>query len=150
MPGLFDPEDKKVVESLYIDLQTLRDATREFDLDNKLGEGGFGSVYKVYLFNLATVWIDVSICSIVLNLNFVQQGTLPDHQLIVVKRLSPSSRQGTNELKTELLLLAKLQHRNLVRIVGVCLEEQENLIVYEYLPNKSLDHHIYGMFCCYS
>ncbi|EES08788.1 cysteine-rich receptor-like protein kinase 10 [Sorghum bicolor] len=105
-------ESIESIESLLIDLPTLRLATNNFAENNKLGEGGFGSVYK---------------------------GTLPSSQEIAVKRLSHSSRQGIGELKNELVLIAKLQHKNLVRLVGVCLQEDEKLLVYEYLPNRSLD-----------
>ncbi|XP_078150666.1 cysteine-rich receptor-like protein kinase 10 [Carex rostrata] len=100
------------VESLLLDLSVLRLATIDFAKENKLGEGGFGSVYK---------------------------GLLPDGREIAVKRLSQSSSQGLGELKNELLLVARLQHKNLVRLIGVCLEDQEKLLVYEYVPNKSLD-----------
>ena len=64
--------------------------------------------------------------------------------MVAVKRLSENSRQGIGELKNELVLLAKLRHRNLGRVIGVCLEEQEKLIVYEFLPNRSPDNFIYG------
>jgi serine/threonine protein kinase len=61
-----------------------------------------------------------------------------------VKRLSQTSRQGIEELRTELLSVAKLNHKNLVRLVGVCLEEREKILVYEYMPNRSLDTFIFG------
>ncbi|XP_030544368.1 cysteine-rich receptor-like protein kinase 44 [Rhodamnia argentea] len=99
-------------ESLVISLRKLKEATRDFAEEYKLGEGGFGSVYK---------------------------GRLSDGREIAVKRLSSSSAQGLQELKTEVLLVAKLLHRNLVRLLGFCLEEDEKLLVYEFLPNGSLD-----------
>ncbi|CAN6275860.1 unnamed protein product [Urochloa humidicola] len=105
-------EDVEMVDSMMMDVSTLRMATGDFDESNKLGEGGFGAVYK---------------------------GVLPDGDEIAVKRLSDSSTQGEDELKSELTLVAKLKHKNLVRLVGVCFEQQERLLVYEYVPNRSLD-----------
>ncbi|XP_047070259.1 cysteine-rich receptor-like protein kinase 6 [Lolium rigidum] len=105
-------DDSENVDSMMMDISTLRVATGDFAESNKLGEGGFGSVYK---------------------------GTLPDGEDIAVKRLSKSSTQGVEELKNELALVAKLKHKNLVRLVGVCLEQQERLLVYEFVPNRSLD-----------
>jgi hypothetical protein len=61
-----------------------------------------------------------------------------------VKRLSNSSTQGAEELKNELALVAKLKHKNLVRLIGVCLEQQERLLVYEFVPNRSLDLVLFG------
>ncbi|XP_078151066.1 cysteine-rich receptor-like protein kinase 6 isoform X2 [Carex rostrata] len=108
--------NKENIESFFIGLSTLNAATANFDESNKLGEGGFGAVYK---------------------------GTLPNGQEVAVKRLSQSSAQGLEELKNELVLVAKLRHKNLVRVVGVCLEGQEKLLVYEFLPNRSLDTFIF-------
>ncbi|URE33695.1 receptor-like protein kinase [Musa troglodytarum] len=106
-----DQQDIKNAESLLLDLEVIRSATNNFSDANKIGEGGFGPVYR---------------------------GTLEDGEQIAVKRLSRISVQGLVELKNEVVLLAKLQHRNLVRLLGYCLQE-EKLLVYEYLPNTSLD-----------
>ncbi|KAJ0983299.1 hypothetical protein J5N97_011554 [Dioscorea zingiberensis] len=99
-------------ECKLFDLSTLREATDNFADQNMLGEGGFGPVYK---------------------------GTSKNGQEIAVKRLSRTSGQGLLELRNEVVFVAKLQHRNLVRLLGCCLQEKEKLLVYEYLPNTSLD-----------
>ncbi|KAK7269970.1 hypothetical protein RIF29_22797 [Crotalaria pallida] len=101
------------VESLRFDFSTIEAATNEFSQANKLGEGGFGEVYK---------------------------GLLPNGQEIAVKRLSKSSGQGGEEFKNEVELVAKLQHRNLVRLLGFCLQGEEKILVYEFVVNKSLDY----------
>ncbi|KAL9243531.1 hypothetical protein vseg_017406 [Gypsophila vaccaria] len=113
--NISDPEF--TVESLQYDLATLISATNNFSDENKLGEGGFGGVYK---------------------------GTLSNERLIAVKRLSVSSSQGMQEFKTEALLVAKLQHRNLVQLIGFCYTKQEKLLVYEYVANKSLDYFLFN------
>ncbi|XP_034210866.1 cysteine-rich receptor-like protein kinase 25 [Prunus dulcis] len=104
------------VESLQFDLRTIEAATDDFSDQNRLGEGGFGEVYK---------------------------GTLPDGQQIAVKRLSRGSGQGAEEFKNEVVLVAKLQHRNLVRLLGFCAEGEEKILVYELVENKSLDHFLF-------
>ncbi|XP_059290559.1 G-type lectin S-receptor-like serine/threonine-protein kinase At4g27290 isoform X1 [Lycium ferocissimum] len=94
------------------DFETISDATNNFSLSNKLGEGGFGPVYK---------------------------GVLKDGQEIAVKRLSRYSAQGTDEFKNEVIFIAKLQHRNLVKLLGCCIQAEEKMLIYEYMPNNSLD-----------
>ncbi|XP_010923981.1 cysteine-rich receptor-like protein kinase 10 [Elaeis guineensis] len=113
-----DTEDEEIkdVKDLLFDLGTLRVATDNFSDMNKLGEGGFGPVYK---------------------------GILSDGQQIAVKRLSRRSRQGFIELRNEVMFVAKLEHRNLVKLLGCCLEEREKLLVYEFLPNTSLDKFLF-------
>ena len=93
MLDLLNPEDKRLLESLASDLQTLRAATNDFHIDNKIEQGGFDTVYKVCKFNVAAVLIHSSIYSILLKNACLQiiQETFPNSQLVVVKRLSQNS-----------------------------------------------------------
>ncbi|KAM3333032.1 hypothetical protein ACQJBY_028250 [Aegilops geniculata] len=105
------------LELPIFDLGTIAAATDGFSIDNKLGEGGFGPVYK---------------------------GKLEDGQEIAVKTLSKTSVQGLDEFKNEVMLIAKLQHRNLVRLLGYSISGQERLLIYEYMENKSLDYFLFA------
>ncbi|KAK7343559.1 hypothetical protein VNO77_12375 [Canavalia gladiata] len=105
--------DSTTLESLRFELTKIEAATNRFAKENRIGKGGFGEVYR---------------------------GILSNGQEIAVKRLTGSSRQGAVEFKNEVQVIAKLQHRNLVRLLGFCLEGEEKILIYEYVPNKSLDY----------
>ncbi|GLT87013.1 hypothetical protein SLE2022_051170 [Rubroshorea leprosula] len=119
--GQFGEDDKKDIDVPFLDLESIIAATDNFSGANKLGQGGFGPVYK---------------------------GKYPGGQEIAIKRLSSGSGQGLEEFKNEVVLIAKLQHRNLVRLLGYCVEGQEKMLIYEYMPNKSLDSFIFDRTQC--
>ncbi|XP_057764770.1 G-type lectin S-receptor-like serine/threonine-protein kinase At1g11330 [Salvia miltiorrhiza] len=95
----------------------LAKATNQFHEDNLLGRGGFGPVYK---------------------------GILANGKDIAVKRLSADSGQGVQEFMNEVIVISKLQHKNLVKLLGGCVEKEEKILIYEYMPNKSLDACLFG------
>ncbi|KAJ9162685.1 hypothetical protein P3X46_022441 [Hevea brasiliensis] len=104
-------------EIAFFNLSTILAATNSFSPANKLGQGGFGVVYK---------------------------GKLSNGKEVAVKRLSKDSGQGIDEFKNEVLLIAKLQHQNLVKLIGCCIQGEEPMLVYEYMPNKSLDSFLFN------
>ncbi|KAL0699131.1 hypothetical protein Bca4012_055253 [Brassica carinata] len=109
--------DISITHSSQYDFKTIEAATNNFSRSNKIGEGGFGEVYK---------------------------GTLSNGTEVAVKRLSKMSGQGTREFRNEAVLVSKLQHRNLVRLLGFCLEGEEKILIYEFVPNKSLDYLLFN------
>ncbi|GAB4851998.1 hypothetical protein Ancab_016190 [Ancistrocladus abbreviatus] len=106
----------ETTSELFFDFQTLQIATNFFSDLNQLGHGGFGPVYK---------------------------GLMPNGQEVAVKKLSLQSRQGLKEFTNEVKLLLRIQHNNLVTLLGCCVEGPEKMLVYEYLPNRSLDYFLF-------
>nr|GMC83775.1 G-type lectin S-receptor-like serine/threonine-protein kinase At1g11300 [Ipomoea batatas] len=107
-----DTSQVELDELPVFNFEIIAKATQNFHSNNKLGQGGFGPVYK---------------------------GKLEDGQDIAVKRLSKSSAQGQKEFMNEVVVISKLQHRNLVRLLGCCIGRGEKILVYEFMPNGSLD-----------
>lgn len=143
--GEFREEDERGIDVPFFDLEGILAATNSFSDANKIGEGGYGPVYKVILVALTSVSVYVNQHLVIGNVvSMVSQGLFPGSQEIAVKRLSNVSRQGLQEFKNEVVLIAKLQHRNLVRLRGYCINGDEKILLYEYMPNKSLDSFIFG------
>ncbi|KAH9626710.1 hypothetical protein KSS87_021501 [Heliosperma pusillum] len=114
-PNGFTRDHKAIIDDVELpiyDFHSIAVATNFFSETNTLGHGGFGCVYK---------------------------GVMLDGQEVAVKRLSKESGQGSEEFMNEVRLIAKLQHRNLVRLLGCCVDMDEKIIIYEYLQNRSLD-----------
>ncbi|KAG0477270.1 hypothetical protein HPP92_014111 [Vanilla planifolia] len=109
-------EEGSTKEPFLINLTSLKAATNNFSDENKLREGRFGPIYK---------------------------GTLLSGKQIMVKRLTQTSTQDLAILKNEAALVSQLQHKNLVNLMGCCLQENEKLLLYEYLPNASLDKYLF-------
>ncbi|KAI8004178.1 G-type lectin S-receptor-like serine/threonine-protein kinase [Camellia lanceoleosa] len=114
--GYTDKSQKEDLQLPLFDLAVIANSTNNFSINNKIGEGGFGAVYK---------------------------GILEGGQEIAVKRLSKNSSQGLDEFKNEVICINKLQHRNLVKLLGCCIQGEETMLIYEYMPNKSLDYFIF-------
>ncbi|KAL9227071.1 hypothetical protein vseg_002808 [Gypsophila vaccaria] len=110
-------EELQGIDAKIYSYAELRSATRDFHSSNKLGEGGFGPVFK---------------------------GTLSDGRTVAVKQLSVASHQGKDQFIAEIATISTVQHRNLVKLYGCCIEGEKRLLVYEYLENKSLDQALFG------
>ncbi|KAK9938301.1 hypothetical protein M0R45_015049 [Rubus argutus] len=103
---------------------------------NQKNEGSQKEDLELPLFNISTIASAT--------VNFSDHMKLgEDGQEFAVKRLSRSSGQGFNEFMNEITMIAKLQHRNLVKIIGCCVQEEEKMLIYEYMPNRSVDHFIF-------
>eukprot|EP00261_Vitis_vinifera_P031433 XP_019072676.1 PREDICTED: probable LRR receptor-like serine/threonine-protein kinase At1g53430 isoform X2 [Vitis vinifera] len=116
-----DLEDRELrelgMQTGYFSLRQIKAATNNFDSANKIGEGGFGPVYK---------------------------GVLSDGSVSAVKQLSSKSKQGNREFVNEIGMISALQHPNLVKLYGCCIEGNQLLLIYEYLENNSLARALFG------
>lgn len=104
--------------NLNFKYETLEKATNYFDPAKKLGQGGAGTVYK---------------------------GTLSNGKVVAVKRLFFSTRQWVDEFFNEVNLISGIEHKNLVKLLGCSIEGPESLLVYQYVPNRSLEQHLFGV-----
>ncbi|KAH0916146.1 hypothetical protein HID58_030592 [Brassica napus] len=101
----------------HFSYEELAEITQGFSRHNILGEGGFGCVYK---------------------------GTLHDGKVVAVKQLKAGSGQGDREFKAEVEIISRVHHRHLVSLVGYCISDQHRLLIYEYVSNQTLEHHLHG------
>lgn len=128
------------LQTWQFSLKCIKAATNNFDPSNKIGEGGFGPVYKVKYalkrFSFGSFIIQ-PFCSI-------SQGLLPDGSEIAVKQLSSKSKQGNREFLNEIGVISALQHPNLVKLNGCCIEGNQLLLIYEYMENNSLARALLG------
>ncbi|CAH2034364.1 unnamed protein product [Thlaspi arvense] len=118
----------------------LQTATNDFDQANKLGEGGFGSVFKVCQKGHLRKYG----CFLVSDMRNIMQGELSDGTIIAVKQLSSKSCQGNREFVNEIGMISGLNHPNLVKLHGCCVEKSQLLLVYEYMENNSLALALHG------
>ena len=101
----------------FFTYEELMEITNGFSRQNVIGEGGFGYVYK---------------------------GQLPDGKVVAVKQLKAGSGQGEREFRAEVEIISRVHHRHLVSLVGYCISEQQRMLIYEFVPNKTLEHHMHG------
>lgn len=112
----FDSAQFKSVQIVFT-YEMVMEMTNAFSTQNVIGEGGFGCVYK---------------------------GWLPDGKTVAVKQLKAGSGQGEREFKAEVEIISRVHHRHLVALVGYCICEQQRILIYEYVPNGTLHHHLHG------
>ncbi|XP_042021051.1 proline-rich receptor-like protein kinase PERK8 [Salvia splendens] len=112
----YSPDGGLNTSRSWFTYQDLSEATNGFSEDNILGEGGFGCVYK---------------------------GTLVDGRVVAVKQLKDGGGQGEREFRAEVEIISRIHHRHLVSLVGYCISEQQRLLVYDYVPNNTLHHHLH-------
>ncbi|KAJ9702957.1 hypothetical protein PVL29_004629 [Vitis rotundifolia] len=122
----------------------LKAATKNFSAENKLGEGGFGDVYKVkfntYLYDCFDVY-----CFGQVFIGYLEQGTLKNGKMVAVKRLFiVQPNRAKADFESEVKLISNIHHRNLIRLLGCCSKRSELILVYEYMANSSLDKFLFG------
>lgn len=102
--------------------EEMASATQGFSPNNIVGRGGFGVVYK---------------------------GLLPNQMQVAIKRLKPGSAQGDSEFQNEVEIGSRVHHRNIVKFLGSCVYGVERMLIYEYVPNETLEHHLRSMYILY-